>query len=138
MKEVSVGIITRNGKVLTCQRKQTAKYPLKWEFPGGKVEPGESPRDALVRELFEELHIHVTPNGEFHCQEWAYGDASYRVHYFFVHPFSGEPVNKAFELIRWVDPAAMLDMDILEGNRDAIKKLVGHQLTSQPPSGDED
>ncbi|HXF99361.1 MAG TPA: NUDIX domain-containing protein, partial [Bacteroidota bacterium] len=46
MKEVSVGILLRNGHVLACQRKRSARYPLKWEFPGGKLEPGETPEDA--------------------------------------------------------------------------------------------
>lgn len=124
MKEVSVGIITRGGKVLACQRKPNAQYPLKWEFPGGKVEPGESPRDALIRELQEELHIHAAVDGEFLCQEWTYGDAAYRVHYYLIHSFNGTPVNKAFQETQWVEPGALLHMDILEGNRDAIKKLV--------------
>jgi 8-oxo-dGTP diphosphatase len=123
MKEVSVGIILRDGKVLACQRKRTAKYPLKWEFPGGKIESGESPREALVRELYEELHIQVSPNGEFHCQEWKYGDASYRVHYFLIHSFTGDLINKAFEDVRWVEPLQLSNMDILEGNRDAIDML---------------
>ncbi len=82
MKQVAVGILHRDGLVLACQRKKTALYPLQWEFPGGKVESGESPTDALIRELHEELGIVARPAKEFHRQEWDYGDMAYRVFYY--------------------------------------------------------
>jgi 8-oxo-dGTP diphosphatase len=124
MKEVSVGILFRNGSVLAGQRKRTTRYPLKWEFPGGKLEHGESPREALIRELHEELGIVASPETEFITQEWDYGDVSWRVHYFQVHVFTGEPVNHTFEQIKWVTPVVLLGMDILEGNREVVEKLV--------------
>jgi len=134
MKEVAVGIIFRNGHVLACQRKRTVRYPLKWEFPGGKLEPGESPERALMRELREELGIDVSVDSEFFRQEWVYPDGSddrkrvgaFRVFYFIVSRFAGEPVNHTFEQIRWTTPAELLTMDILEGNRPAIEALVTH------------
>lgn len=133
MKEVAVGIIVRNGQVLACQRKRTARYALKWEFPGGKVEADESPEHALVRELREELGIEAHVHREFFQQEWVYKDGktgnaerdgAYRVYYFLVREFSGEPANHAFEQIRWITPAELQSMDILEGNREAIERLV--------------
>jgi 8-oxo-dGTP diphosphatase len=124
MKEVSVGILFRNGSVLAGQRKRSTRYPLKWEFPGGKLEHGESPREALIRELHEELGIVASPDTEFFTQEWDYGDLSYRVYYFMVPVFTGEPVNHTFEQIRWVKPEELLGMDILEGNRKVVEKLV--------------
>jgi mutator protein MutT len=123
MKQVAVGILQRNGLVLVCQRRKTALYPLQWEFPGGKVESGESPTDALIRELKEELGIVTKPTAEFHRQEWDYGDMAYRVFYYTVREFSGELENRAFETIRWVKPEALLRMNILEGNRDAVRML---------------
>jgi 8-oxo-dGTP diphosphatase len=123
MKEVSVGILRRNDLVLACQRKKSAQYPLKWEFPGGKIEPGESPLQAIIRELHEELNIQAAPGAEFHRQEWDYGDSSYRVYYYLIDRFTGEPVNQAFEQIRWVKPQELPGMDILEGNRDVLKKM---------------
>jgi len=125
MKEVTVGILIQEGLVLACQRKTTALYPLKWEFPGGKIEPGESPRTALIRELQEELSITVEPETEFFRQEWDYGDQSFRVYYYCVRSFSGIPKNMAFEQIRWVNPVTLLMMDILDGNREVVNKLVG-------------
>ncbi len=123
IKEVSVGIIIREGRILACQRKRTTRYPLKWEFPGGKIEAGETPREALVRELHEELTIHAIPDGLFHTQEWTYGDRSYRVYYFLVREFSGAMQNITFEDTRWVTAEEMLEMDILAGNREAVEKL---------------
>jgi 8-oxo-dGTP diphosphatase len=129
MKEVAVGIIFRNGSILAGQRKRTSRYPLKWEFPGGKLEPGETPVQALVRELDEELGIHASPGPEFFRQEWDYGDRSWRVYYFIVHDFTGEPENRTFEQIRWVTPLEMLTMDILDGNREAVESLVNKDLS---------
>ena len=124
MKEVAVGIIFRNGTVLTGQRKHTARYPLKWEFPGGKLEPGETPTAALVRELDEELGIHAVPEPEYHRQEWDYGDRAWRVYYFPVHAFTGEPENRTFAQIRWVPLDELLTMDILDGNREVVERMA--------------
>lgn len=132
MRQVSVGIISRDGQVLACQRKPAAVYPLKWEFPGGKMEAGESPAQALARELHEELAIDAVIGEEYHRQEWTYAEGvddpgrngSFRVHYFRVRSFSGDPTNKAFHQILWVTPQELLTMDILEGNREVVARLA--------------
>jgi mutator protein MutT len=125
MKEVSVGIMHRNGLVLACQRRSTATYPLQWEFPGGKIEPGETPVQALIRELHEELAITAVPGDRIALQEWDYGDQKYRVHYYRVDSFEGDLVNRVFEAIKWVRPQELLQMDILKGNRDVVELLAG-------------
>jgi len=135
MKEVAVGILRADGKVLACQRRRNAVYPLKWEFPGGKVEAGESPAEALRRELREELGIEAIPGAQIHRQEWVYPDGvedpkkdgSFRVFYFLVDHYAGEPVNHAFEEIRWVTFAELRRLDILEGNREAVAILLRHE-----------
>jgi 8-oxo-dGTP diphosphatase len=140
MKEVAVGALMRDGLVLACRRRTNTRYPLKWEFPGGKIEPGEQPPEALKREMREELDIQIRDALEFHRQQWTYPDGSadpardgtFRVHYYLVRDFAGEPVNRVFEEIRWVAPRELLDMDILEGNREAIVILVGHGRKSHP------
>ena len=132
MKQVAVGIIIKDGDVLACQRKRNGAYPLKWEFPGGKLENGESPESALTRELREELGIDVVIACEFHRQEWVYSqgvaeskeDGSFRIFYFLIQTFSGTPANHVFEQIRWVTPLELSQMDILEGNRPAVERLL--------------
>jgi 8-oxo-dGTP diphosphatase len=141
MTEVAVGVITNNGRVLACQRKRTVRYPLKWEFPGGKLEPGETPRQALIRELREELMIDAEPDGELLTNEWIYResaatpekDAAYRVTYFIVPSYRGELVNQTFESIRWVTPAELERMDILAGIGDAISLLLRRQRSDGSP-----
>ena len=64
MKRVVAGLIVKDGKLLVCQRTRHQTMPLKWEFPGGKIEEGEQPRDALRRELEEELGILATIGDE--------------------------------------------------------------------------
>src|SRR5437588_12414150 len=64
MKRVVAALIMRDGKLLVCQRTRHQTMPLKWEFPGGKIEEGEQPRDALRRELEEELGITATIGDE--------------------------------------------------------------------------
>jgi 8-oxo-dGTP diphosphatase len=130
MIRVAVGIILRNGKadgersVLLCQRKETAKYPLKWEFPGGKVEEGEETSACLARELREELGVSIGPPALFHKQEAVYPDSGhYEVYYYLVEGISGEPVNRVFHRLEWVRTGDLLSYDILEGNRDVIVKL---------------
>ena len=132
MKDVAVGILLRDGLVLACRRKRSVRYPLKWEFPGGKVEEGEDARQALVRELGEELGIDARPGGTLLTHEWDYSggapepdpDGAFRVTYFIVRGFNGEPVNRAFEEIRWVTPGQLAALDVLEGNREAIALLL--------------
>jgi 8-oxo-dGTP diphosphatase len=140
MKNVAVGIIMNNGQVLACQRKRTVRYPLKWEFPGGKIEPGETASEAVVRELQEELGIDAVPDRILLVHDWIYTEgaqspvheAHFNVTYFMIHAFTGKPENRTFESIRWVSPEELRSMDILEGNRQAVALLL--QQPAHAPS----
>lgn len=130
VKEVAVGILIRNNRTLVCQRKETSRYPLKWEFPGGKLEEGETPADALRRELREELGIEAEVGGLFHTQEWNYDEGpaesghSFRVFYYIVPEHQGSLTNRAFRAIRWVGIRDLSRMDMLDGNREAVGRLI--------------
>ncbi|MBI1807212.1 MAG: (deoxy)nucleoside triphosphate pyrophosphohydrolase [Ignavibacteria bacterium] len=125
MIQVAVGIIMKNGEVLLCQRHQQARYGLKWEFPGGKVETEEETNACLRRELHEELAIDAVVGDLYHQQHALYPDSgTFDVFYYIVPAFTGELVNHVFESCEWV-PIQNLDRyDILEGNRDVVQKLM--------------
>ena len=126
MTKVAVGILRRNGKILACQRKRGGRYELKWEFPGGKLEPGESVEECLARELREELSIHVHSVDHIEVQSAEYDDGGlFEVAYCDVGGFDGEPANNVFEQIRWVTVQELRSLDILEGNKDFIAKMEG-------------
>lgn len=122
---VSAGIIHRAGKVLVGQRRSSDRHPLKWEFPGGKVESGESPQQALVRELREELQIDAMIGTELARYEHDYPSGS-RVHllFFAVHEFLGEPRARVFEQISWIEIRSLPRLDFLDGDLDFVKRLA--------------
>ena len=127
MTRVAVGILRKNGKILACQRKKGSRYELKWEFPGGKLEPGETPLQCVQRELREELSITVNAVQKMEFQSAFYDDGGmFEVAYCDISDFSGEPKNNVFEDIRWVDSAELRQLDILEGNRLFVDKLTAH------------
>src|SRR4030095_3002708 len=100
MTTVVAAIIERGGRILICQRRADHAHPLKWEFPGGKVEPGENPADALRRELAEELSISAQIGAEVTQYEYSYpGKKPILLMFYRVTEFSGEPRNQVFEQI---------------------------------------
>lgn len=126
MVRVAVGIIMdTSGRVLLCQRLKNKPYPLKWEFPGGKVEDEEDVRGCLRRELREELGINATIGELYHRSHYTYPDSgTFDVFYYLIQSFTGALRNKAFKDIQWVRIDELIWCDILEGNRDVVKKLV--------------
>lgn len=125
MRHVAVAVVIKNGRVLACQRKKGARYELKWEFPGGKFEDGETAEQCLRRELMEELSIEVGPIEKMEIEVSHYDDGgTYQVHYAYVMNFVGQPTNNVFEDIRWVSPTELSNLDVLEGNRGIVKRLV--------------
>jgi 8-oxo-dGTP diphosphatase len=129
---VSAAIIINKGQVLLGQRRKGDRHPFKWEFPGGKVEHGESPRQALIRELREELQIEARIGPELARYEHDYPSGS-RVHllFFAVREYSGEPVARVFEQISWVDLSSLPEIDFLEGDIDFVKRLARGDFSKQ-------
>ncbi len=125
MTKVAVGILRRDGKILACQRKRGGRYQLKWEFPGGKLEPGESVEQCLARELKEELSITMHGVDHIEVESADYEDGgTFEVAYCNVTGFDGEPMNNVFEQIRWVTLKELRSLDNLEGNNDFIARMT--------------
>jgi 8-oxo-dGTP diphosphatase len=124
--EVVAAVIERDGRVLIGQRKSGGRHALKWEFPGGKVEPGEDARAALVRELKEELDIDAEIDEEIEAYSFRYGTGpETRLRFFRVTRFAGEPRGIDFAQIVWEEPACLPDYDFLEGDVDFVRRLAG-------------
>ena len=122
---VAVAVIRKDKTILLCQRKKGARYELKWEFPGGKLELGETVLQCLARELKEELSIEITGVDKLEMQTAEYDDGGrYEVAYCFLSAFSGEPKNNVFETIKWVTLEELRSLDILEGNKTFIAQLT--------------
>ncbi len=122
MTTVVAAVIERDGRVLIAQRKRTRQHPLKWEFPGGKVEPHETPEAALVRELEEELAIRARVDSEIGRYEYQYaGSWPIMLMFYRVIQFVGEPKNLDFEQILWAAREDLRDYDFLEGDAEFIR-----------------
>jgi 8-oxo-dGTP diphosphatase len=119
---VVAAVIERDGRVLIAQRKNSGQHPLKWEFPGGKVEPGEAPEAATVRELEEELDIRARIDREIARYPYQYpGRPPILLIFYRIVQFEGEPRNLDFEQIRWETREQLRDYDFLEGDAEFIR-----------------
>ena len=123
--EVVAAVIKHDGNILIGQRKPRGRHGLKWEFPGGKVEPGEGLRAALVRELREELGIEAQIGEEIERYDFSYAAGQLtRLVFFRVTEFSGEPENLDFQQIAWAHPKQLSRYDFLEGDVDFVRRLA--------------
>ena len=124
MKQVVAGFIVQGEKVLICQRTQHQPMPLKWEFPGGKIETGEQPRDALRRELEEELGIHATIGDEVVRIRHTYRNGgAVELRFYLVERYDGELDNRIFKDVRWVTREQLPDYDFLDADVHFVRKL---------------
>ena len=125
MKRVAAALIWKNGKILICQRTRHQPMPLKWEFPGGKIEEGEQPRDALRRELDEELGIAAVIGDEVARIRHEYpGGGSVELRFYEVRKYSGELENRIFRDVVWAEPAMLPSYDFLEADLELVRDLA--------------
>jgi 8-oxo-dGTP diphosphatase len=130
MKRVVAALIFKEGKILVCQRTRHQVMPLKWEFPGGKIEEGEQPCDALHRELDEELGIDATIGDEVTRIRHQYsGGGSVELRFFAVREYKGELENRIFKDVQWAQPADLPSYDFLEADLGLVKDLANGKFT---------
>jgi mutator protein MutT len=120
---VVAAIIRRQGTILITRRFDNVHLPGLWEFPGGKVEPGESLQDALVREIREELGIGISVENEFFSAEHDYSAKSVRLHFFNCSIVSGEPQIIEVADLRWAAPSELNQYTFPEADRELIAIL---------------
>ena len=125
MTTVAAAVMRRGDRILICRRTASQAHALKWEFPGGKVESGESPPEALRRELREELAVAAQIGDELERYEFQYpGKSPILLIFYTVTEFDGEPRNCVFEQMRWVAPRELPGFDFLEGDVEFVKRLA--------------
>jgi 8-oxo-dGTP diphosphatase len=130
MKRVVAALIWKDGKLLICQRTRHQPMPLKWEFPGGKIEEGEQPRDALRRELDEELGIAAVIGDEVARIRHEYPNGnSIELRFYEVRAYSGELENRIFREIIWADPPKLPEYDFLEADSELVRSLAEGKLS---------
>ena len=124
--EVAVGVVRRAGRVLVTRRKTGQIMAGWWEFPGGKLESGESAASAVTRELCEEIGLEVQVVAALPTLRHDYPHAQVRLNVFLVEAAVGEPQALEVADCRWVGRAELAELDMLPGNRDLVVHLLDH------------
>ena len=135
---IAAGVLQNaRGDVLICQRPAHKLYPGEWEFPGGKVEPGEDVQAALARELREELGIRVTAARPLIRLRHVYPELSVDLDTWLVTRFDGEPVSTEHPATAWVAPGALPGWRLLAADRPIVNALrLPPRLIVTPPDAD--
>jgi 8-oxo-dGTP diphosphatase len=129
LRFVAAALIMRGGEILIGQRRPDQPMALLWEFPGGKIEPGESAEQALARELSEELGITASIGAPVTRirHNYRHGGAV-DLQFFAVHEFTGEIANQIYEQVRWVRLQDLTGYEFLAADRGLIRDLAAGKL----------
>lgn len=129
VKQVVAALIVRGEDILCCQRSEYQALPLKWEFPGGKIEPGENPPEALVRELEEELGVRAEIGAKVAQLQHRYHNGNaVDLQFFLVERYEGELQNRIFRDIRWVNRRHLPKLDFLDADRSLVQRIANGEL----------
>lgn len=120
---VVAGLLIEDGKVFIAKRLPEDSNPNKWEFPGGKVEIGESPKQALKRELYEELELDVEVVRLFGVNKFRVPKAEFQLELYVCNIVSGTIILHEHSEYKWVKPSELKDYDMLPGDQPFIEEL---------------
>ncbi len=125
--EVAAGIIINDGKVLIAQRKKFSNFEMLWEFPGGKLEQGETLQDCLKREIMEELGLEIEVGKFFTDVQCDYETAIVKLNMFFAKSETTQiDILNAHEEAKWVDLLELKDYELVPADRLILDELLGH------------
>jgi len=120
---VAAALFGRDGRILIAQRPPGKHMAGRWEFPGGKVDAGESEAAALVRELREELGVEVTASRPLMRLAHSYNDRDVELSMWIVESYRGEPQSLDGQALKWVEPARLGEEDILDADKPFVEAL---------------
>lgn len=121
--EVVAAIIEQNGKYFCAQRKDQGELAMKWEFPGGKVEPGETKEDALIREIKEELNSLIRVDEFFNTVHHEYKTFFLSMHCYLCSILEGNLVLSEHIDSKWATVEEMMNIDFAEADKPIIEEL---------------
>lgn len=124
MTDVVAALIWEGDRFLACQRPAHKARGLLWEFVGGKVEPGETPREALIRECREELDVTVEPQDVFLTVIHEYPDLTVRLILYNAVIAEGTPKLLEHNDLRWITPAEIPQFDFCPADADILKHIM--------------
>ena len=122
--EVVAALIWRNNKFMICQRPTHKARGLLWEFVGGKVEPGETKEQALIRECREELNVTLSVGDAFMDVVHEYSDVTVHLTLFNATITEGEPQKLEHNDIRWIEPSEIPNYDFCPADEEILKKII--------------
>lgn len=128
---VVAALILRDSKILVCQRRRDDTHALQWEFPGGKVEPGEIPEQALARELREELAVEAMIGKELFRTRHRYRESPTQLELIFFQANvdrSASLKNLVFEKFEWASPSELLQYDFLQADEEFVARLAAREI----------
>ncbi|MGO2633096.1 MAG: (deoxy)nucleoside triphosphate pyrophosphohydrolase [Galactobacter sp.] len=125
-KQINVvgAVLVRDGKILAAQRGQAMSLPGLWEFPGGKIEPGETPEQALAREMKEELLCDVTVGEHVETTSYEYDFGVVTLTTFYTELVGREPKLTEHSAIKWLTPENLHEVEWAPADVPAVEKLV--------------
>jgi 8-oxo-dGTP diphosphatase len=121
---VICAIILKEEKILVTQRSEKMKLPLKWEFPGGKLESGESEEECILREIKEELNINIEIIGKLSCSVFDYGSFNVNLIPFISNYISGEIALSEHKDFKWMKKSELSSLDWAEADLPILKEFL--------------
>jgi 8-oxo-dGTP diphosphatase len=122
---VVAAVIAQDGRYLVTQRRPTAVLPLLWEFPGGKVEAGETDLDALKREVKHRVGVAVEPGAQISSVSHAYDHYTVELHLYDCRITHGEPSSLNVHQFRWVESEEFDQLPFTPADEASMSKLLG-------------
>lgn len=117
MIEVTAAIIHKDGKLLICQRPRGKRCEMLWEFPGGKIEAGETPEECLIRECQEELGVAINTDRLLRRVEYEYPEFIVNIYFYICKLVDGEPIYIEHNDIQWLTLDKILNLPLCPADK---------------------